>query len=805
MSVTAAGGPQYDWVRLTYPRGRVDGAYGDGHGWLLPVPSWYFPDRKSVFASLGQVRDEPVIVLMSASGTGKSTVLAQEHQALTEAAACLVDLKTLAGKQDPVAYLSGQTGMPGQMPGDAWHVLLDGFDEALKLVPGLVNLLDQWLGQWSEPGRGRLRLRLATRPGVPENTALEETLRRHWPLDAVVVRDVAPLSHDDVLRAASARGVSDPEGFVAELEQRSLVPAVTLPVPLTILLDRAAEGYRLPETAEEVYRLACEHLCEEPQRPARHRPPGLGLQELMRCAAHMAAILEFCGNGVLTTALVSSPGGPVRLVDVADAIKPEAGGAAEEALSWLTATPLLRSLSEDQWQFANQGIQGFLAASHLKDRRLAPANVQSLLFAGPSRRRYVHPSHQDLAGWLAWHRPEVYGEILDHDPACLLSPDLPAQAPAVRGRVVDALFTAAGHGGELSRLQVLHRANHPGLRSQLAARITPSAARRADAEPQPLTLALALARACPDHAPVGELLDVADDDQANASIRAAAVETVPAAAAVTAAADRLKALANTAVAQVAAAALLALWPQHMPTADLLARMPASAPESYWQRVEFRLRAADADDVVAWMRQQFKDGTVASPAGVMRLLTWACSTLQPAEGEEAQQQATAKLADVLTLLLGSDLAYAVHLIDIRDTWAGNPAWRRLLVGEILARLTAADTAAVTAAQQDQLALLPPEDSIYWARKAAADTAGGLAALGSPLRLPYPGNTPELAELRDECQDSLRLAELTARWFAPLPAWAQNAEQSAAQRSTEIDAELSAWRPSGLTRRRSAAGG
>ena len=28
-------------------------------------------------------------------------------------------------------------------------------------------------------------------------------------------------------------------------------------------------------------------------------------------------------------------------------------------------------------------------------------------------------------------------------------------------------------------------------------------------------------------------------------------------------------------------------------------------------------------------------------------------------------------------------------DTRDTWADDPAWRRLLAGEILARMTAAD--------------------------------------------------------------------------------------------------------------------
>jgi hypothetical protein len=37
-------------------------------------------------------------------GIGKSTALVQEHAALTPASDCLVDLKTLARKHDPVTY-----------------------------------------------------------------------------------------------------------------------------------------------------------------------------------------------------------------------------------------------------------------------------------------------------------------------------------------------------------------------------------------------------------------------------------------------------------------------------------------------------------------------------------------------------------------------------------------------------------------------------------------------------------------------------------------------------------------------------
>ena len=139
VSMMAASGPQYDWTRLTYPRGRDDGGYTDGHGWLVPLPTWHFPGRRSLLAPLAGVRDEPVVVLISAGGTGKSTALAQEYHALA-GSACLIDLKGLAGKPDPAAWLSAQAAMPVPLPGDCWHVLLDDFDEALSLVPvpGLV-------------------------------------------------------------------------------------------------------------------------------------------------------------------------------------------------------------------------------------------------------------------------------------------------------------------------------------------------------------------------------------------------------------------------------------------------------------------------------------------------------------------------------------------------------------------------------------------------------------------------------------------------------------------------------------------
>ena len=359
---------------------------------------------------------------------------------------------------------------------------------------------------------------------------------------------------------------------------------------------------------------------------------------------------------------------------------------------------------------------------------------------------------------------------------------------AVRAQVVDALFAAAEHGKETPPQAALHRADHPELVGQLGARITPTAARQASTQWPPLGLALALARACPDHAPADALLSVAEDDQVEEPIRASALDAVPRAA-IAGATDRLTALTTGPAVQVSQKALLMLWPHHMPTPELLARAPSSAFKSFWQRVELRLSVADVDAVAAWLRQQLQDDHVPSPAGVLRLLTWMCSVLKPAEGEAPQQRTAAQLAEVLVLLLRNvHLAYDMRLSEARETWASDPAWRRMVAGEVLARITAADGAALAAATHDSLALLPPEDSIYWVRKAAEDTTGGLAVLGSPVSLRYPGDTAELSELREDLRDNPRLAELTARWFAPPPAWLRESEESAAANRSEIDGQL-----------------
>jgi hypothetical protein len=266
---------------------------------------------------LSDLRHERVIVVMAPSGVGKSYALKDEHELLTGARSCLVDLKDLQVAGDPVAVLSARTQVPASFSAAEWHVLLDSFDEAVTQLPSTTLVLREWLKQWAAPEkRALLRLRVTTRPGGQGNDALIALLEAFWGQDAVPVRDMTLLTRDDALKAGATAGVTSPEGFVEELERRGLAAVASVPVTLMDMAERSARGLGLPTSAREAYRQACNRLCEE--APGRNRPAGLPLAQLERSAERLAAALQFCADGVLITHREAYQQDGVRLRDIAD-------------------------------------------------------------------------------------------------------------------------------------------------------------------------------------------------------------------------------------------------------------------------------------------------------------------------------------------------------------------------------------------------------------------------------------------------------------------------------------------------------
>lgn len=743
----------YPWRRLTHLLGleHVRRVYHfDAHGWLLTPEAWGAPDVGVVVASMDGLRDVSAIVLVGPSGIGKTNVLREEQKAAVADGdtVTLVDLKSLRA----TAVRSEQIGLlPTPTPSGRWHVLLDSFDEAIRLVPGLIETIRAWLETLSDSDLGRLRLRVATRPGERNNTELIATMRALWP--NVQVREIAPLTREEVLTAARAVRLPDPEAFLAELERRGLGAVASMPVPLKALLRRASRRQGLPDIAGDAYDQACQQLCEE-ANPDRSRPPGLTIAQLMRCAERLAVAVQF-GDGVLTS-LREDPGYGTRLTDLADGTE-EAPGApcTEEALRWLTDTALLKPLAEDQWQFAHRSLQEFLAARYLLRRQVPAPVLRSLLLAGVGPIRHVASGHFEVAGWVAWERPELRSEILAVDPRALLGPDLRSQPAEVRGQVVDALMAelAVRPDKELAGLMpVLNRVDHDGLADRLAPHLLPATDR--DGQDR-LTLAMMISTACPAHAPEAALLDLAENDQAPEVLRHDALGCLP--KPVTAlAAERLRTLANGG-GPLAVVASGALWPDYLDTQTLLGRLTAA---DAWQlrNLPERFGDGDVDHVLSWLHEQLTEiNDIAAVSPLLRALFWALRRARPGSGAH-----TEKFGVVLAALVAN--TEALHNPEIggwQAVLAADEEWRRALAEQVLAAI---DLAHIPDAVHGPLGLFPAADSAYWARRAAAEPSSFASKLGSPLLLPRPDDS-DLANIATERQANCALAELTETWFRP----------------------------------------
>ncbi len=788
---------RYPWNRLTHKRDMGEGAlafFFDARGWFRPSSlQWQGPGSSSVmFRPLADLHSEPVIVLMSPSGLGKSHALEDEHSLLDADTARLVDLRELGAIPDADGRLRDLAWPPADGADVPFHVLMDGFDEVESLV--IVGVLKRWLTAMDPADRGRLRLRLATRPGVPANDALLRMLKTFWPADEdVAVRVVAPLTPQDVRAAAKHRGIANPDDFVGQLGRRGLAFVASAPVMLTTLLDQAAAGQQLPLSAADVYRQACDRLCDE--SPGRPSPTDLSRPQLVRSAERLAAAMQFCGEGVATTDREALLGGQLRLADIAA----DAPGVpwTQRALTWLTDSALLKPLSGGRWQFAHQQLQQFLAAEHLIHRDIPAASLRNLLLAGYGDVRQVRAEHRGVADWVAWQRPEVLEDVLACDPWVLLGPGLPTQPAGVRARVVDALMTDVARRGGLPPQyspDTLHRLDHPGLSSQLSGVLAAGPSGSDDRSGYArITLALAISRACGDRAPAVALLDLAERSQ-DPQLAEEALYCLPRALDAAAVA-RLRALSTGGDLGLAGAALLALWPQELTTEELFKQLRSARVGRLRYRLERRLAVhgsqADTTVVLKWLRDEF-GGQVLSPETTFGLLTWAIDRML-AVGPEPAAEHTAALTDVFVAIAAStEAAYHVLLSDVRDRLAERPTWRRRLAREVLGHL-APGSQAVHNVIYGQLGLFALEDSHYWALQAADQPDSGLAALGNPVQLPCPSDPEQLADLEGRRGADPVLYGLTSRWFAPSPSALREqldaeAAEAVAARKAEIKTAL-----------------
>ncbi|MEU1591282.1 hypothetical protein ABZ468_00110 [Streptomyces sp. NPDC005708] len=610
---------RYPWIRRVHESGSPPEV--DRFGWLVET-SWA---RAGI--PLADRREDHLLVVLGERGCGKSALFAEEAAALQSEghSVDLVDLKergrfyeSVSARQELGAVLEqASESAPG-------YVLLDSLDEGLERLGVLADILVACLQELGQERRNQLRVRIACRSSRwPRN--LEKDLESLWEPGTGSVVGVTPLGRWDVETAAACDGIDGPR-VIRRLQQKGAVALAQSPITLKPLLEAEREGRGLPSTVADAYRLACRQLCSQGHGDGNRLSP----DHLTALAGRVAAALQF-GDYAAVHDAPRSAESDVALADMEGGNEPGLAGTLHHCgmreLLALVDSGLMVEIGLQRWAFAHDSYQQYLTAQYLARHGMSRDAQRQLLWIGDGLSRHVVARHREVAAWRAVDDRELFDDVLRDDPEVLLLADLTALRSEQREAVVDRLLDLV-RSDDTVRLDqlLLHRLKHPGLAAQLRPHLLPSTAAPV------LSAALGIARACRLPELNDQLLTVAEVQAVDPDLRRRAVQALgenleaDQVVRLKALAEHnyadlgrmpvqeldptkvawLRALAWRGDADLAAAALERLWPEHLRLSDFLDLIPPSGDpatiRTAWLLIEQapdRLRPEDIDDAIAW--------------------------------------------------------------------------------------------------------------------------------------------------------------------------------------------------------------
>ncbi|MEU6071047.1 hypothetical protein ABZ864_43050 [Streptomyces sp. NPDC047082] len=748
---------------------------------------------------LDELRNVPVVVIVGERGAGKSVTLEREHALLRDEAvdaAALLYLGRDVFDSTSARDTFDQHLLQAEDDARVRHVLLDGLDEGLSDIPGLDRILLHRLRAVEPWQRQGLRLRITCRT-TRWSDALEDGLRELWPQPGqVAMMTLEPLTRYDMHSAAEELGL-DATAFVEQITGRGLEALAQQPVTLNPLLEAQERGEKLPETVTEAYDQACRTLCAETRsQDFTRRQARPTVDYLLEVARWAAAALQFSHSPALTD------GEPVEGEELhLDSLSgPGIPGLAPERtchrreLLYLTESALLTPVGRRRWVFAHRSYQEHLAAQYLY-ARIAPAVRAELLWTGSGPARHVRPEHQEIAARLAVSDPDLFEDLLAHEPLILLLADLPVLPAGQRQRVAQSLLDAIpGEGFECLDYALLQRLDHPALAKQLK----PFLAR--GTHPDQLYLALWIATKCHPAGLTPDLLSLAEDTTLSVRFRSFALhalakehakddETIA----------RLRLLAVDAKPGVVEAALEHLWPQHLTITEYADLLPGRQTLTYRLRLDTRvemLTASNLEDALNWSVTTLRERR---PKALVALVLLA-------QCIRFLGQLEARGTDPREALAGQALAAVAahrelsHPIEARSTFEylhdsldSAPTLRRRLAEHVLHHSSPEHALELIFPDPD-VGLFPAEDLRYWAER-WPDLPQEVRHTVQPLfsRRPRPQDEPLREAVEKARQTDAELRDATAWWDAPPPEWQlrkQKREEEERRRNTFDETQFTA---------------
>lgn len=441
----------YPWVRLWAPR--------DGHFRLVDD----FVDGSDFARNYGLseasrfdfFRQVPCVVLLGEPGIGKSNAVEQEYAtALAQVEPGIrnvrkVDLRETGDEASFYREAFESEEMKAWKDGSGIMTLfIDSLDEGLMNMSRITRLVVK--GLKSLPS-DRLFLRIACRTAEWPR-GIEDALDAIWPNNHMQIRQLLPLTKDQVVEAAKARAV-DPNLFLAMLQERDLKPLAIKPITLNFLLDAFEKQQELAGTRKDIYEQGCLRLCEDER--SSDGPDGtlLTAAQRLEVASRIAATLVFCNKAALWTGIErdfdSAGGNDVRESDLVGGTEDDGTGPFHVTIDHVKEarrTGLFTSRGLDRLGWAHQTYAEFLAARYVSRHGLSTVQVRSLIYSADDPEQKLIPQLQETVAWMVGWNSELFRDILTTDPEVLLRSDVAIASSQQKRELIIGLVEAFGTG-----------------------------------------------------------------------------------------------------------------------------------------------------------------------------------------------------------------------------------------------------------------------------------------------------------------------------------------------------------------------